>query len=93
LFRVFILAEISQSFITPEAGDLRFTQTDHAFYILSLSELAETFFIAAPLPILEGDVITMIGAGNDTELAWVAEAKAFRLRSHLLLQMPESIAG
>jgi len=58
--------------VTPEVGDVRFTQTEDAFYILSLSSPAEAFFIDAPLPILPGDTITMIGAGNDTKVAWRA---------------------
>jgi alpha-L-fucosidase len=49
---------------------MRFTQTDDAFYILSFSKPTEVFTIDAPLPVLEGDVITMIGAGNNTEVAW-----------------------
>jgi alpha-L-fucosidase len=60
-------------FITPEVGDVRFTQTDDAFYILSLSKPSETFVVSAPLPILEGDLITMVGAGNNTQMSWVAE--------------------
>lgn len=57
-------------FVGAEFGDVRFTQTDDAFYLLSLSEPTETFVIGASLPILSGDKITMIGAGNGTELAW-----------------------
>lgn len=66
-------------FITPEIGDVRFTQTDDAFYVLSLSKPPVTFFIDAPLPILVGDVITMIGAGNDTEVAWVPDGEGISM--------------
>lgn len=60
----------SLSFVTAETGDLRFTQTEEAFYILSLTEPSETFVVNASLPILPGDTISMIGAGNGTSLAW-----------------------
>ncbi|PMD43788.1 glycoside hydrolase family 29 protein [Hyaloscypha variabilis F] len=65
--------QVGLLFITPEVGDVRFTQTDDAFYILSLSKPSETFVVSAPLPILEGDLITMVGAGNNTQMSWVAE--------------------
>ncbi|KAF2769289.1 tissue alpha-L-fucosidase [Teratosphaeria nubilosa] len=61
-------------FVTPESeiGKLRFTQTDEAFYILALDKPAadETFVVNAPLPILGGDIITMVGSGDDTALKW-----------------------
>jgi len=50
--------------------DIRFTQTKDAFYILSLSKPSETFVVDAKLPIMDGDSITMIGAGNGTKLDW-----------------------
>lgn len=56
--------------MTAETGDLRFTQTEEAFYILSLTEPTENFVVNASLPILPGDSISMIGAGNGTSLAW-----------------------
>lgn len=55
-----------------EVGNFRFTQTTDAFYILSLTKPEETFVIDMPLPLLAGDKITMIGAGNGTELAWTS---------------------
>jgi hypothetical protein len=58
---------------------VRFTQTEDAFYILSLSQPTEAFAIHAALPILEGDVITMIGAGNDTEVAWTPEQEGISI--------------
>jgi len=57
-------------FITPETGDLRFTQTRDAFYILSLTEPVSPIIVDVPIPILSGDKISMIGAGNSTELDW-----------------------
>ena len=61
---------ITAESITPDGGDLRFTQTDDAFYISSLSVPLETVIIDVPIPVLPGDSITMIGAGNDTVLNW-----------------------
>lgn len=61
------------SFILAEVNDVRFTQTEDAFYILSLTEPCETFLVNAKLPIMEGDIITMIGAGNDMKLDWTFE--------------------
>ncbi|TVY19356.1 Plasma alpha-L-fucosidase [Lachnellula arida] len=57
-------------FITPETGDVRFTQTQDAFYIIALTKPTETFIVDVPVPILSGDTISMIGAGNGTLLDW-----------------------
>lgn len=57
-------------FVGPESGSLRFTQTKDAFYILSLEKPGDTLVVDVRLPILEGDVITMIGGSNETEVAW-----------------------
>lgn len=65
-------ANLSSSFPIAEIGDLRFTQTEEAFYILSLTEPSETFVVNASLPILPGDSISMIGAGNRTSLSWTS---------------------
>ncbi|KAL3418009.1 glycoside hydrolase family 29 protein [Phlyctema vagabunda] len=59
-------------FVTPESGDVRFTQTQDAFYILSLVKPNGTLVVDSPVPILEGDTISMIGAGNGTLLDWSA---------------------
>lgn len=64
-----VLADSSR-FITPEIGDIRFTQTKDAFYILSLSPLTSNFLVSLPLPILKGDTVSMIGAGNGSVLEW-----------------------
>ncbi|TVY68953.1 Plasma alpha-L-fucosidase [Lachnellula suecica] len=58
-------------FVTPESDDVRFTQTEDAFYILSLSKPAETLIVDVALPIMAGDSISMIGAGNGTEVDWM----------------------
>lgn len=57
-------------FVGAQSGALRFTQTKDAFYILSLEKPSDTLVVDVPLPILEGDVVTMIGGGYSTELAW-----------------------
>jgi alpha-L-fucosidase len=67
---LFVVALTFEDFPGAEVGDVRFTQTKDAFYILSLTEPTETFVVNAALPIITGDKITMIGAGNGTELAW-----------------------
>jgi hypothetical protein len=61
---------MSASFIAAQADEIRFTQTENAFYILSLAKPTESLVVDVPLPILAGDSITMIGAGNGTELEW-----------------------
>ena len=58
------------SFIAAQAEEIRFTQTEDAFYILSLTKPTESLVVNVPLPILPGDSITIIGAGNGTELEW-----------------------
>ncbi|CZS97905.1 uncharacterized protein RAG0_06780 [Rhynchosporium agropyri] len=62
-------------FVTAETGDLRFTQTEEAFYILSLTKPLETFVVNASLPIRPGDSISMLGAGNGTSLAWTSSGE------------------
>lgn len=57
-------------FITPETGDIRFTQTQDAFYIISLTKPIGSVVVDVPIPILPGDTIAMIGAGNGTILEW-----------------------
>lgn len=64
-------------FVTPEVvdvttgTDIRFTQTEDAFYITLLAAPeSESVLVDAPVPILKGDKITAIGAGNGTELEW-----------------------
>jgi hypothetical protein len=47
--------------------NVRFTQTDDAFYILMLERpSSEEVYIDAPIPVLEGDAVTALnGAGNE----------------------------
>lgn len=58
---------------------MRFTQTDEAFYILSLSKPSEVLVVDEYLPILAGDTITMIGAGNGTKVEWEALDKSIAI--------------
>jgi hypothetical protein len=73
------------SFIGAELDDIRFTQTKDAFYILSLSEPSETFVVNAKLPIMDGDSVTMIGAGNGTKLDWTFKDES------LSISVPEAL--
>ena len=53
-------------FVTPEVGaHIRFTQTNEAFYIFTFEKPANgSLFVEAPIPILEGDEITMLGSNS-----------------------------
>ncbi|KAK8864116.1 hypothetical protein IAR55_001362 [Kwoniella newhampshirensis] len=57
-----------------DAIDVRFTRTTEAFYVVSLRPPTSPIFeIPAPLPILPGDRVTLLGAGlggNSYELQW-----------------------
>lgn len=57
-------------FISAGLGNIRFTQTTTAFYILSLAPLTSNFIVDYPVPILEGDELSFIGDGNGTLLDW-----------------------
>lgn len=51
-------------FVTPEEGQaIRFTQTQNAFYILTLYPPNGTLVIDSPVPYVDGDTITVVG-GN-----------------------------
>ncbi|KAI1082579.1 glycoside hydrolase family 29 protein [Whalleya microplaca] len=53
--------------------DVRFTQTDEAFYALFLERPVVrdgVVEIAAPVPILDGDVVSLLTVGGGEELAW-----------------------
>ena len=53
-------------FVTPEVGaHIRFTQTNEAFYIFTFEKPVNgTLRVEAPVPVLEGDEITMLGSKN-----------------------------
>ncbi|KAI0129194.1 alpha-L-fucosidase [Xylariales sp. AK1849] len=56
-----------------DGPEVRFTQTDDAFYILALEkpELSNgTVAITAPIPILEGDEVALLAVEGGESLAW-----------------------
>ncbi|CAI6342261.1 unnamed protein product [Periconia digitata] len=54
-----------------EKVNVRFTQTDDAFYILGLEEVVDgKLVVEAPLPILEGDRVVLLGGDEASELEW-----------------------
>ncbi|CAG8949483.1 hypothetical protein HYFRA_00007713 [Hymenoscyphus fraxineus] len=61
------------------SGNLRFTQTTEAIYVISLVKPAETLLVDVPLPIMDGDVVTMIGAGNGTEVEWKSAGRGIEI--------------
>lgn len=57
--------------VTPEEGELRFTQTNDAFYVLGFQEpVAGRLEIQAKIPALEGDRVTALGIDGEIELEW-----------------------
>jgi alpha-L-fucosidase len=48
-------------FITPEEGDVRFTVSQDAFYIHTITKPNSTLIISSPIPWTEGDQITVVG--------------------------------
>lgn len=54
----FVMSEIAES-------GVRFTQTDDAFYILLLNKpKSSNIYIDAPLPLLKGDIISVVGGNS-----------------------------
>lgn len=60
--------------ITPADTDnnLRFTTTPDAFYIIALTRPSGSLKTSKPVPILEGDVVTLLG-GSGVVLGWRKE--------------------
>ncbi|RYP65930.1 hypothetical protein DL771_008060 [Monosporascus sp. 5C6A] len=57
--------------VAPEEGELRFTQTNDAFYILTLQKPdAGHLDIQAKVPALEGDRVTALTMGGEIGLRW-----------------------
>lgn len=83
---VLIQANVLNRFITPEVHNIRFTQNDDAFYILSLAKPTHTLVVDVPLPILAGDTISMLGVGNGTEVEWT------QLDSGVAITVPSALA-
>ncbi|KAF2013578.1 glycoside hydrolase family 29 protein [Aaosphaeria arxii CBS 175.79] len=61
-----------QAEVVDEGVNIRFTQTDDAFYILSLIEpIGGKLVVDAPIPILKGDRVGLVSAGEEgQDLAW-----------------------
>lgn len=60
-------------FVTPEVAEsnIRFTQTDDAFYVLALVKPTNgSLFVDAPVPIFDGDKVTMVGINQTAPLKW-----------------------
>ncbi|KAF2713797.1 glycoside hydrolase family 29 protein [Pleomassaria siparia CBS 279.74] len=54
-----------------ETTNVRFTQADDAFYILSLEKPVDgKLVVQAPIPILKGDLVSLVGNENDEYLEW-----------------------
>ncbi|KAH8591708.1 putative alpha-L-fucosidase [Bisporella sp. PMI_857] len=52
----------SNWFITPQEGDdVRFTTTLDAFYILVMNQINSTLTLASPIPLVDGDQVTVVG--------------------------------
>lgn len=65
----------------PGGLDVRFTQTDKAFYVLFLERPAPQdgmVDIAAPVPILEGDVVSLVAVEGGEDLAWTVSGQGIR---------------
>jgi len=75
-------------FVTPEVGSsIRFTQTNDAFYIFTFEKPSnDTLFVEAPLPILDGDKITMLGSNSSNTLAWSKDKDG-----HLSIHAPKPL--
>ncbi|KAJ5912287.1 hypothetical protein N7504_001170 [Penicillium tannophilum] len=48
-------------FITPEEGDVRFTVSQDAFYIHTITKPNSTLALSSPIPWVEGDQVTVVG--------------------------------
>ncbi|ORY24452.1 alpha-L-fucosidase-domain-containing protein [Naematelia encephala] len=68
--------------ITPELN-VQFTRTETALYIISLKKPSGRLTIPAPLPVLEGDHVNLIGAQSGQKLDWEWEDGS------LIIHVPE----
>lgn len=48
--------------LTPQEGDWRFTTKDGFFFMISLTKPSTSYTFTSPIPIQDGDVITLLGA-------------------------------
>ncbi|KAK5123125.1 hypothetical protein LTR85_003323 [Meristemomyces frigidus] len=75
-------------FVTPEVSEsnIRFTQTNDAFYVLALDKPRNgSLFVDAPVPILDGDKVTMVGVNQTAPLRWTKDDAA----GSLTIAVPE----
>ncbi|KAJ4302906.1 hypothetical protein N0V90_001797 [Kalmusia sp. IMI 367209] len=60
--------------------NIRFTQTDQALYILSLEKPRDGKLVCeAPIPVLEGDKVSLLGSDDGEELEWSFEGQLFTI--------------
>lgn len=66
-------------FIMPEVGPhTRFTQTNEAFYIFTFEKPSNgTLSVEAPVPMLKGDSITMVGSNSSVALQWSKDKNGY----------------
>jgi hypothetical protein len=58
-------------YIAPEEGNLRFTQSNDAFYIMSLEQPpVGRLEVSAKVPIVEGDSVLGVTLDGEFEIAW-----------------------
>ena len=59
-------------FVMSEVADqaVRFTQTEDAFYLLFLEKPGRHVYVNAPLPLLPGDLVMVVGAKPDVPVPW-----------------------
>ncbi|EOO00144.1 putative tissue alpha-l-fucosidase protein [Phaeoacremonium minimum UCRPA7] len=71
----------------PGGPDVRFTQTDDAFYILFLEEPVISsdgiVVIEAPIPALDGDKISFLGDPSNTALSWTLSTTGTTPKLHI----------
>lgn len=81
----FVMTEVAEQ-------NIRFTQTNEAFYILFLDKPENgTVFVNAPLPILRGDMVTALTMGNGTDAAllWEKSESGSGLTIHVPMEVLE----
>jgi alpha-L-fucosidase len=61
-------------------SNVRFTQTNDAFYILSLDRPIDgKIVVDAPIPILEGDEVSLLGSADSGGLEWKMEGEVLTI--------------
>lgn len=69
-------------------SNVRFTQTNEAFYILSLERPVDgRLVVEAPIPILKGDEVSLVGNKAGDKLKWEIQEEV------LTIQVDESVVG